>query len=242
MATMDILVDPVTVDPFVAGSAQGHAVNVRQMWLWLFRLSAALFIGDEGDIRVGSGVHPRQMLTMRCKTVGTVLCTLHARPFGGDKAPVFLGMDYNGSLETVIANKLNPEATLQRLRNKSNTHQFVDTYFKVVDITKRAGCKRTCHGLQSSKTGHFLHITGSRFESHRNLTKLHIVAQGKRSKMNGPCMKNPGPYVQHRGSDQPTPFVVYHASDFGDGRQAKFDSTTCQFGRLKASYPVGVSD
>eukprot|EP00117_Sycon_ciliatum_P019827 scpid97186/ scgid17847/ len=232
---MDFLVDSA----LSAGNPVPVPMTVRLLWL-----SAYLFIGKEGEPRVGSGCDPQQSVHHLCSTCtnGTTVCQFYAHIGGDDSMRRYLGLHLDdGLMDSVSVRTGEAQSDLQNLGSRSKTHKTFRTNFTVTAISDEACTKIgvVCYSLGIGNYSLSINRMGK-----TNLSRLHNRAAHRMDQK--ACQANPGPYYQEYGPDvQPSPiFFEYSCTGRCGGHKfpcprSSFLGTTCASGRLKRTYPVG---
>ena len=218
----------------------------KLLTLWLIDLSVAMFIGNSGEARVGSGCDNSQGPSGQafeadcsaCSEKGEDCCRFYT---GSNGIRRYLAMRDSGALETLAVPEDSWATHLERLRGPpTNARPRFETLFKR-EPHANASCKGIADCelviLSSVTMGTYVSIKGS--QHHRNLTKLHHKALSLEPAQvrKGPCLKNPGPFVQRPTMNRGDASVFRFDLSF-QCPEASFTESSCRTGSLRASYPI----
>ena len=222
-----------------------HPIQDSLQTLWLLKFSIAIFIGQYGEARVGSGSvgekckgSTKQKINANCTgELGVQNCSFYTT---SNNTRRYLAMRDSGALETLAVPDESWTSHLEKLRAPPirNRPRF-ETLFRVephpsfsCDVI--ANC--TAFSLSSVSTGMYVRVGGNPL--HKNLTKLHHKALTLKSEQGrkGMCLKNPGPFHQQPtvDSSQASPFMF----TLEPPHCVPFTEFACGTGSLRASYPI----
>ena len=212
--------------------------------VWLLDLSVALFIGNGGEPRVGSGCSTghgptNESIYADCTSRGLPrYCRFYTRANG---LRHYVAMRDNGALETLSVPTDTFASRLEALRLPgTKSPPRLETVFKLTPHTV-CGNSTDCDvvSISSLSTGQYIHIKGN--PRHRNLTKLHHKAtnQAKQGSVKSHCFKNPGPFEQQIEGSRASAvqFLLNRGRPFSCPN-VSFSEASCSTGTLKVSYPV----
>eukprot|EP00117_Sycon_ciliatum_P008117 scpid87434/ scgid10959/ len=221
-----------------------HEGNVT---LRLLLLSAYLFIGKEGEPRVGSGCDPEQSLRYRCWRSHhncAETCRFYSYIDGDSSMRRYLGLRLvDGVMDTLAVQTDQAETELRRLSSLNETYKNFQTNFVLTPLEPRRCTKKGFVKRYSISIGD--HSLSVQKNSKANISKLHKKAAEDLDQ--SACLSSPGPFQQVCGPIvSPSPFFVTFNDTWVGGRFPcspddghRFKTSTCATGRLKRTYPVG---
>eukprot|EP00117_Sycon_ciliatum_P018702 scpid92028/ scgid17188/ len=206
-------------------------------------LSAYLFIGKEGEPRVGSGCDSEQTLRSHCWlgiTAESNVCQFYTNVDGDPSRRWYLGLRLSdGLMDTVSVRTAEAQEDLRRFSDAQRYRSF-RTNFTFQRLSRRQ-CKMdsgVCVGIQIGDHALNLHSNGR-----KNISRLHRKAASCLNPR--ACLTKLGPYQQIYGPGiRPSP-VLITAIDIRLESRARcpgvgFTRTTCPRGQLKRTYPIGA--
>eukprot|EP00117_Sycon_ciliatum_P042748 scpid80948/ scgid31055/ len=228
--------------------------------LQIVLLSAYLFLGKEGEPRVGSGCDSEQILRYQCwndRGNSRIVCQFYTRIGGDHFTRRYLGLrEEDGLMDTVSVKVDGAQTELQRLESLDKAFKRFNfrPNFTVSRINS-SKCKVNrslphtspiqCVNIEIGEQ--VLNISS---KSNINISRMHKkAADGSKPKV---CQADPGPFYQEYGSNvEPSPILltfsvdddaVWSAESSSSCPTPSFTRTSCATGRLKHSYPVAQQE